>query len=126
MNKKVLYITEDGSHTIADETLHVTYHSTHGAIQESMHVFINAGLNYASLINKDLQQSLIMMHECAGNKEFLIHPLFSFQKIQTGLQQFETTRQFDVIYFDAFDPTVQPELWTATIFKKMFDMLCIN
>ncbi|NNK28682.1 MAG: SAM-dependent methyltransferase, partial [Flavobacteriaceae bacterium] len=28
--------------------------------------------------------------------------------------------QFDLIYFDAFGPRVQPELWTKEIFKKMF------
>ncbi|HKZ66248.1 MAG TPA: hypothetical protein VJ111_07830, partial [Chitinophagaceae bacterium] len=37
-------ITKDGSHTISMPEMNVTYHSYHGAIQESMHVFINAGL----------------------------------------------------------------------------------
>ncbi|MBV9960689.1 MAG: tRNA (5-methylaminomethyl-2-thiouridine)(34)-methyltransferase MnmD [Parafilimonas sp.] len=179
MNKKVLHITEDGSHTIADEALNVTYHSKHGAIQESRHVFINAGLNYflqqhlnnkqvcvfemgfgtglnalltlqqaiqlnqkiiyqtiepyplsaeaylrlnyASLIDNELQQNFTAMHTCEWNKPVSIHPLFSLQKIITTLQQFITAQQFDVIYFDAFDPNAQPELWTIEIFKKMFD-----
>lgn len=38
--------TSDGSHTIFSEKFNSTYHSSHGAIQESRHVFINAGLNY--------------------------------------------------------------------------------
>src|SRR5215831_10375349 len=42
--ERVLQITSDGSHTIAVPQMHVTYHSIHGAIQESMHVFIKAGL----------------------------------------------------------------------------------
>ena len=29
----------------------------------------------------------------------------------------------DLIYFDAFGARVQPELWTETIFKKMYDAL---
>lgn len=37
-------ITEDGSHTFFVPGLNEHYHSTHGAIQESMHVFIDAGL----------------------------------------------------------------------------------
>jgi tRNA U34 5-methylaminomethyl-2-thiouridine-forming methyltransferase MnmC len=41
-------ITKDGSHTISIPEMNVTYHSHHGAIQESMHVFINAGLKYVS------------------------------------------------------------------------------
>ena len=36
--------TDDGSSSIYDETLRETYHSTHGAIRESRHVFIEAGL----------------------------------------------------------------------------------
>ncbi|MGZ5219014.1 MAG: tRNA (5-methylaminomethyl-2-thiouridine)(34)-methyltransferase MnmD [Chitinophagaceae bacterium] len=41
-------ITKDGSNTISIPEMNVTYHSHHGAIQESMHVFINAGLKYVS------------------------------------------------------------------------------
>jgi len=44
--QRQLIITKDGSHTISIPEMNVTYHSHHGAIQESMHVFINAGLNY--------------------------------------------------------------------------------
>jgi tRNA U34 5-methylaminomethyl-2-thiouridine-forming methyltransferase MnmC len=36
----------DGSHTLFSEALGVTYHSHHGAIQESSVVFIDSGLNY--------------------------------------------------------------------------------
>lgn len=36
--------SEDGSHTIYVEELNEHYHSTHGAIQESRHIFIEAGL----------------------------------------------------------------------------------
>jgi tRNA U34 5-methylaminomethyl-2-thiouridine-forming methyltransferase MnmC len=43
MNRS-LQLTADGSHTIAVTGMDVTYHSIHGAIQESMHVFIGAGL----------------------------------------------------------------------------------
>jgi tRNA U34 5-methylaminomethyl-2-thiouridine-forming methyltransferase MnmC len=39
-----LVITEDGSSTIFIAALDEHYHSVHGAIQESVHVFINAGL----------------------------------------------------------------------------------
>src|SRR5215471_10485770 len=44
MMKRSLQITADGSHTIAVSGMRVTYHSIHGAIQESTHVFISAGL----------------------------------------------------------------------------------
>ncbi len=38
--------TEDGSHTLYVPDLDEHYHSTHGAIQESSHIYINAGLKY--------------------------------------------------------------------------------
>ena len=37
-------VTKDGSHTLYNEKLNETYHSTHGAIQEAVHVFINNGI----------------------------------------------------------------------------------
>ncbi len=43
MEKKFV-LTKDGSHTIFVPELNETYHSTHGAIQESHHVFIQNGL----------------------------------------------------------------------------------
>lgn len=44
MKMPALRITADGSHTLQDATTGETYHSTHGALTESMHVFIRAGL----------------------------------------------------------------------------------
>lgn len=40
--------TKDGSFTIAVPGMNATYHSVHVAIRESQHVFIEAGLRYAS------------------------------------------------------------------------------
>ena len=42
MERKII-LTGDGSHSISVSELNVAYHSIHGAIQESLHVFINAG-----------------------------------------------------------------------------------
>ncbi|MGY3055347.1 tRNA U34 5-methylaminomethyl-2-thiouridine-forming methyltransferase MnmC [Pedobacter sp. UYEF25] len=45
--------TADGSNTIFNDFIGENYHSKHGALQESKHVFIEAGLKYAT---KDLNQ----------------------------------------------------------------------
>ncbi|MBE9517005.1 MAG: hypothetical protein IMY68_00505, partial [Bacteroidetes bacterium] len=42
--ERSLKITEDGSHTMFVKGLDEPYHSTHGALQESLHVFIKQGL----------------------------------------------------------------------------------
>jgi tRNA U34 5-methylaminomethyl-2-thiouridine-forming methyltransferase MnmC len=44
--ERSIIITKDGSHTVTIPEMNVTYHSHHGAIQESTHVFIDAGLKY--------------------------------------------------------------------------------
>ncbi len=44
--ERSIIVTEDGSHSLFVPQLNEHYHSIHGAIQESMHVFIQAGLNY--------------------------------------------------------------------------------
>lgn len=47
MQLKVL-VTKDGSHTLFSEQFNEIYHSRHGALQESMHVFIAAGFEYVA------------------------------------------------------------------------------
>src|SRR5688500_18194858 len=46
--KRRIIKTADGSDTIVIPEMNVSYHSKHGAIQESMHVFIEAGFRYWS------------------------------------------------------------------------------
>jgi tRNA U34 5-methylaminomethyl-2-thiouridine-forming methyltransferase MnmC len=46
ITEKLIQLTEDGSHTVAIPSINVTYHSRHGAVQESTHVYIEAGLLY--------------------------------------------------------------------------------
>lgn len=46
MSSREIRVTGDGSHTIYVPELNESYHSTHGAVQESLHVFIDAGIRY--------------------------------------------------------------------------------
>ncbi len=58
--KLKLKLTDDGSHTLYRTDLDENYHSTHGAIQESKHVFIKNGLDYCST---DLRKKKISILE---------------------------------------------------------------
>ncbi|PJA04600.1 MAG: SAM-dependent methyltransferase, partial [Flavobacteriales bacterium CG_4_10_14_0_2_um_filter_35_18] len=51
---------------------------------------------------------------------------FNLKVITNPLEKFEALNQFDLIYFDAFGPDIQPELWTEIIFTKMFKALNPN
>ena len=51
--------TSDGSKTIYHPTIKENYHSKHGALQESNHVFLNSGLRYY-LADKDLKSVSVL------------------------------------------------------------------
>ena len=50
-------------------------------------------------------------------------PNFSLNKIESDLFNFSTEKKFDLVYYDAFGPRVQPELWTQEVFEKIFSMM---
>ena len=170
--------TDDGSHSIFNVTLNETYHSIHGAVRESDHVFIHQGLlnklsedplhslnvleigfgtglnalltairtlrgphiRYTTLepfplstkMIKQLNYPEVIQHS-NGHDIFQaihysdwgiwvdIHANFSLLKLITKLQDLKVTMQdFDLIYFDAFAPGKQPEVWHKSLLQKMF------
>ncbi len=171
-----LIITDDGSHSVLVEETGITYHSRHGAIRESQHVFINAGLRavqqafpgelisllevgFGTGLNAfmtaidavtsdhpvrytaldayplELGTSILLNYpEQLGHEDLFngiqlatwnalapIHERFALHKISTDLLQFTCREQFQLIYFDAFAPEVQPELWTQEVFSQLAD-----
>lgn len=180
MERKIIF-TGDGSHSISVPELNVTYHSMHGAIQESMHVFIEAGLRasglfewtgvhsilemgfgtglnallslaeadkhrcrlyYTAIDLYPLEQASIQqlnycdqpgltsykslfekMHSVDWEEMYEITDSFRLTKRKCDLLSFKTDDLFDIIYFDAFAPSVQPELWTEQVFEKLYHLL---
>ena len=180
MERSVI-ITKDGSHTIAIPEMNVTYHSHHGAIQESMHVYIDAGLKYVSanlkptnicifdmgfgtglnalltlveaekerqkihyttvelfplqkdeitLLNycellhrEDMKPAFQQLHQCEWEKDISITPFFTIKKIRIDLFDLSAYQSVNLIYYDAFAPSAQPELWTKEVFEKLYNML---
>jgi len=166
--------TKDGSQTILNTELGSTYHSRHGALTESQHVFIDKGLrkvldgrvtditllemglgtglnalltaliatcegiviNYHALElypvpeevwkayelpeelskNRDLYDAIQLAE---WNKEVVINPNFSITKHHISLLDFQPSVKFDLIYYDAFEPETQPELWAQEVFEKL-------
>ena len=176
--KKKIVKTRDGSNTIFVPEFEETYHSTHGAIQESLHVFIHSGLNfktelndinilevgfgtglntllslidseetkrnikYTSLEAYPLKWDLVSklnyidlickgkysatykkMHICHWESFYILSPHFSLRKQNIKLQNVLFDNEFDVVYFDAFAPRVQPDLWTKEVFTSMYKAL---
>ena len=63
------------------------------------------------------------MHTCDWGRSIEINSWFNLKKLHTKLQDFSATNTFDLIYFDAFSPTHQPELWTEDTFNEMYKAL---
>ena len=57
-----------------------------------------------------------------NNKE-LISPNFKLTKQEIMFEAYKEHNVADLIYFDAFGARVQPDLWSETIFKKMYASL---
>ena len=64
------------------------------------------------------------IHATSWGEFAVINPNFKLKKQKETLQQtnFET-EIFDLVYFDAFGPRVQPEMWTLELFKKLYHAL---
>jgi tRNA U34 5-methylaminomethyl-2-thiouridine-forming methyltransferase MnmC len=76
-------------------------------------------LNYEDELKTDLLQAL---HQTKWEETVEINPHFFLTKKQISLQDFNTDNRFDLVYFDAFAPVSQPELWTEEIFRKIADL----
>lgn len=172
--KRLIMLTEDGSHTIFIPEMDEHYHSVHGAIQESLHIYIEQGLlqssktnisvleigfgtglnafltycniqnrnislnytclekyplnesefsvlNYPNVIFPEYSRIFDLMHKSEWNETIEIPERFKLKKIHADLLtfQFDIVPQFDLVYYDAFAPGKQPEMWTDEILKKI-------
>jgi tRNA U34 5-methylaminomethyl-2-thiouridine-forming methyltransferase MnmC len=175
MSNISIITTSDGSHSLLNRALNETYHSHHGAIQESIHVFIEKGLKY--FLERSSQSSINIfevgfgtglnalltleavaqrsthisytsietfplenaiwsqlnyaknaassemfaaIHQADWNSLVQIHPNFDLLKMETSLQNLLLQISFyDLIFFDAFAPNKQPEMWEMPVLEKV-------
>ena len=169
--------TGDGSHTVSSRFSAEHYHSTHGAVRESIHVFIRHGLDmlgpririrvlemgfgtglnalltqlrarrltqpvdFVSVDSEPLPRSIIdqlnygrsvegatgdmlnRLHDAPWGEVVPLEPFFQLQKLHTRIEEVQLEAPFDVVYYDAFGPAYQPELWTRDAFARMYDVL---
>ena len=82
-------------------------------------------LNYSELSgdNKSLFKSI---HKASWQSDERITPNFRLLKDQVLIQEIELTEQYNLIYFDAFGPRVQKELWDPKLYRKLYSALTLN
>lgn len=170
---RIIQKTEDGSPTIYLPELDEHYHSVHGAIQESSHIFIKAGLrslpaghirilevgfgtglnafltlletfnnpdlsieyftveryplstditeqlDYPHLLAPDRADLFAALHRAPWDKSVNITPAFTLHKIEGDIATVPLPDDINLIYFDAFAPEKQPEMWQQSIFDRI-------
>ena len=185
--ERCVIITADGSSTYFVPELKETYHSTRGAVSESQHVFIDAGLKpivakqlenngkdeknrqvairilemgfgtglnalltllYAeehkiavyyeclekypltkeevAVLNYPDKDKLAALHACAWEEPVQLTADFCLCKHRIDLLDYCPTQIFDLVYFDAFAPDVQPDLWSKDLFAKIHASLSLG
>lgn len=83
-------------------------------------------LNYADFF-PEYKAYLTAIQKAAWNQNTIIHPNFICHKLNADIFEYAPEiEQFSVIFFDAFAPTHQPEIWSASIFDKIYKMMRKN
>lgn len=176
MDEIEIITTSDGSHTLRNTRLNETYHSIHGALQESRHVFILHGLEYFHISTKAEEISVLevgfgtglnaflaaqyaethkvsvrfttleafpladevwtklnypddnrvlfeSLHRASWGEPVSVTQYFTIDKRKVSLQDFASQSPHNVIFFDAFAPSVQPEMWTYEMLRKVTESL---
>ena len=177
MMKIELIQTSDGSDSLYVPELDETYHSIHGAMTESQHVFIEngyleackmfdqirlfevgfgTGLNalltmqkanalqqfteYHSIELYPLSRALMQkfnqhkegdfnfeamrsLHDRPWNKSFKMSPYFQLKKTQANLLNYNLSERYNLIYFDAFSPDKQEDMWSVDVFERLYNAL---
>ncbi len=173
-----IFTTQDGSHSIYSPQFNVSYHSKYGALQESKHVFIQAGLypfisghsaidlleiglgsglnafltlleteqksfsvryvgienfplpvdqarqlNYPEIAGEAGPGLFSRLHESPWEEPVDITPLFRLHKRKMDFEEVIYRQSFDLIYYDAFAPNAQPELWEFPMLERMYQAL---
>lgn len=77
-------------------------------------------LNYGDMVDNDL---LMALHQAQWNAPQVISPTFTLEKLQCDFTQCSLPTDIDVVYFDAFAPEKQPEMWDESLFKRIYDAM---
>ncbi|MDC1105136.1 tRNA (5-methylaminomethyl-2-thiouridine)(34)-methyltransferase MnmD [Prolixibacteraceae bacterium] len=177
--KREVTQTEDGSVTLFIPELDEHYHSIHGAVQESNHVFIDAGfchaslnslvvleagfgtglnalltyfeaeragkqihfismekyplvakeyngLNYGHIVDEDSGEEVLQkLHHAAWGEKVNISDFFSITKLHIDMKDmvWNELPAIDLVYYDAFAPDKQPDLWSDELFRSVVDVM---
>lgn len=86
-----------------------------------------SALNYIDAIGEEFRSEFDFMHSSAWNEKIRISPTFELTKIHEKIEDFIPLKNsIDIIYYDAFGPRAQADMWDLSILVKMRDLLKSN
>jgi tRNA U34 5-methylaminomethyl-2-thiouridine-forming methyltransferase MnmC len=82
-------------------------------------------LNYDKICPAINQENILNLHHLPWDNCFhRIRPHFWLKKVKSFLEDYALEEnQYDLVYFDAFAPDVQPELWDKRIFRSIYQSM---
>ena len=79
-------------------------------------------LNYPALLNIP-QEYFLQLHKAAWNEKIMLDKNFCLHKIKVDWTDFTPQEKYDLVFYDAFAPDFQPEMWNKEAFKKIYDCM---
>ena len=82
-----------------------------------------SSLNYCDQLKID-KDIFLKIHNSLWENEIELSNFFVLKKINCDFTKKLFNEKYDLIYFDAFSPSKQPEMWVLDNFKKLYN--CLN
>lgn len=80
-------------------------------------------LDYPELIAPEESKLFYSIHNAGWNSPQTISGNFTIEKIEGDFTEYRFRNGYDIIYFDAFAPEKQPEMWSQTLFNNLYEVL---
>ena len=80
-------------------------------------------LNYPSIIGKECEEDYFAIHQAPWEEDVCLSPWFTLHKMEGDFTHYSFEQKYDIIYFDAFAPEKQPEMWEQSLFDNLYQVL---
>ena len=81
-------------------------------------------LNHGQLIKHNFETQFNQVHNAKWNEDVNLTDAFTIHKALSKIEELPNDGpQFDILFYDAFAPSKQPEAWTFEVLKRCSDLL---
>lgn len=80
-------------------------------------------LTYPEQRGLDRHRFFEQLHEASWNRLVRLDEFFTLQKVECNMENYLPASPIDIVFFDAFAPDLQPQLWSAAVFHKLYQVM---